>query len=202
MTLKNYRTLVKAAPDEVKQELVLTYVDLDPNSDTKTIRNMMTKSLEDELIEVVIKYDKAGVLEQEIKKGHGQLHSMISNLENLGRFTPINVLAIGHLALFEISISRMTKLPFNNVRKLVRDVSGLGLKAIYKKAGLPESMFAAVQLVCHVLQELEDEYTQKGKDYERLDAFDILHKMESYGSGLYIESIGYFTNILKRQIDS
>jgi uncharacterized protein (DUF2336 family) len=91
---------------------------------------------------------------------------------------PINALCIGNLKLFEISIARKVEAPVANIRTLIRDTSNTGLKAIYKRAGLPDDFYEAVAMLTSTLRELEGLLRGKGIHICRQSAEMIIRRIK------------------------
>jgi uncharacterized protein (DUF2336 family) len=97
-----------------------------------------------------------------------ELKHLIEQLYRKERLTPsllLRALCMGDLNFFERAIARLADLPLQNVRLLVHDQSGLGLKPLCERAALPARLFpafaAAVELV------VETDYDGDRNDRER-----------------------------------
>lgn len=86
-----------------------------------------------------------------------EVQAMVNQLHQNGRLTPsiiLTALCRGNFNFFEISLAKMADIPTTNARKLINDKGALGFRSLYKKAGLPESMFDACRLLLEVLRDL------------------------------------------------
>ena len=74
------------------------------------------------------------------------VEALVSQLMANGRLTPsiiLRALCVGDLSFFETALSVLSKIPLANARMLIYDEGDLGLKSLYAKAGLPQSVYAA-----------------------------------------------------------
>ena len=97
------------------------------------------------------------------------LSRMIEQLHCNGRLTPslvLRSLCSGDLMFFETALARLARISPMNARILIHDGGELGLKSIYTKASLPESLLPAVQIALEVL----DDTGFQERDFDR-DSF-------------------------------
>ena len=97
------------------------------------------------------------------------LSRMVEQLHCNGRLTPslvLRSLCTGDLMFFETAMARLARVSPMNARILIHDGGELGLKSIYTKAGLPESLFPAVRIAMEVL----DDTGFQERDFDR-DSF-------------------------------
>jgi len=69
------------------------------------------------------------------------------------RLTPtmlLRALCEGQVRFFEDSLAMMAKVPPRNVTTLLRDAGPFGLKALYRRAGLPPKMYRAFRAAVNV----------------------------------------------------
>jgi uncharacterized protein (DUF2336 family) len=80
---------------------------------------------------------------------------LVRHLRATGQLTAgliLRALLSGHLELFEAALAELSELPLARVSALLHDRGGASLEALLKRAGLPESTFAAFRValdVCH-----------------------------------------------------
>lgn len=86
-----------------------------------------------------------------------QFRKLMDTLKVSEELIPVSALCMGNLHIFEITVARLTKTPVLNVRLLVEDESNNGFKALYMRAGLPESLYDATEVLIEVLREIKDE---------------------------------------------
>ncbi len=73
-----------------------------------------------------------------------------------GRLSPsviLRSLCMGDLAFFEASLAALSRIPILNARILIHDEGPLGLQAIYRRARLPENMYAAFRVAVDVVRQ-------------------------------------------------
>jgi uncharacterized protein (DUF2336 family) len=80
---------------------------------------------------------------------------LVRHLRATGQLTAgliMRALLSGHLELFEAALAELSELPLPRVSALLHDRGGASLQALLRRAGLPESTFAAFRValdVCH-----------------------------------------------------
>ncbi len=114
--------------------------------------------------------------------GDDDLEKLVRHMRKQGRLTPsiiVRALCMGDLSFFEASMAELVNLPLVNVRQLIHDSGKLGLKAIYEKTGLPESLFTAVRAAVDVATEME--YDGEPNDRERYSRRMIERILTQYG---------------------
>jgi len=85
-----------------------------------------------------------------------EVRPLVRHLRESGQLTPglvLRALLSGHVLLFEEALAELSGLPLRRVVALVHDRPGAGMRALYDKAGLPASMFAAVRAALETMQE-------------------------------------------------
>ncbi|RAI45709.1 DUF2336 domain-containing protein [Rhodoplanes roseus] len=78
--------------------------------------------------------------------GEGEGASLVRHLRQSGQLTAgliLRALLSGNIALFEEALAELADLPLRRVRLLVHDKTGVGFRAVFSRAGLPSSTFAA-----------------------------------------------------------
>jgi uncharacterized protein (DUF2336 family) len=84
--------------------------------------------------------------------------ALVRQLHAAGRLTASLVLravCMGNLRFFEHAVAALANLPLINVRLLVHDSGGLGLKTAWAKAGLPGAFLPAVRAALDVVAQTE-----------------------------------------------
>lgn len=87
-----------------------------------------------------------------------QLWELVTKLHERGRLTPsiiLRAICMGDLQFFETAITVQTGLPIDNVVRLIYDPGSLGIQAICKKAGLPDTSHIAVVAALKIASERE-----------------------------------------------
>jgi uncharacterized protein (DUF2336 family) len=89
--------------------------------------------------------------------GAGDAVALASHLKNEGRLTPgliLRSLLTGEPALAEAAFADLSGLPLSRAAHLLHDRRGSGLRALYRKAGLPESLLPAFVAAVSALHEV------------------------------------------------
>jgi uncharacterized protein (DUF2336 family) len=84
------------------------------------------------------------------------MSGLVQHLRATGQLTAgliLRALLSGNLELFDSSLAELSGLPRARVSALVHDRGGASLHALLRRAGLPESTFAAFQMALEVSQE-------------------------------------------------
>ena len=85
------------------------------------------------------------------------VQALVDQMHASSRLTPsiiITALCRGNFTFFEVSLAKLAGIPSGNARKLIHDKGDLGYKAIYDKAGLPQSIYEASRLVLNVMRDM------------------------------------------------
>jgi uncharacterized protein (DUF2336 family) len=83
------------------------------------------------------------------------MQGLVRHLRATGQLTAgliLRALLSGNLELFNYALAELSDLPLSRVASLLHDRGGASLHALLKRAGLPESTFAAFRValeVCH-----------------------------------------------------
>jgi uncharacterized protein (DUF2336 family) len=78
-----------------------------------------------------------------------EMHGLVQHLRVTGQLTAgliLRSLLSGHLELFDAALAELAGLPRARVSALLQDCGGASLHALLRRAGLPESTFAAFQV--------------------------------------------------------
>lgn len=130
------------------------------------------------------------------------LEKLIHQLHQNGRLTPsiiLRALCMGDIDFFEAAIAILISVSLVNARKVIHDSGPLGLKAVFQKAGLPESYFPAARAAIDVAREME--YDGGENDRERYSRRMIERILTQYGDlGVDFES-GDLEYLLKKMGD-
>lgn len=114
---------------------------------------------------------------------------------------PIYALCVGNFNLFEICMARITKVPVLNIRTLLLDESNKGFNVLYQRAGLPQNLYAATEVLLEVMRELKDELVHGGIKLSKQSANRILGnlmmRVEDKGG---VENIDYIVTLLKHNM--
>jgi uncharacterized protein (DUF2336 family) len=83
--------------------------------------------------------------------------TLISHLRETGQLTAglvLRSLLSGNIDFFEFALAELTGLPARRVAALVHDRRGAGFKAVYERAGLPESVYPAFRAAIEAMHEI------------------------------------------------
>ena len=171
------------------------------SSEVASLKFMGMRSIDNELMDLVDDLEREKKLEQALHPVHGMLTQLLDGMEQLGKLTPISALAMGHLTLFEISLSRLTGVPHHNVHKLAQDSEG-GLTALYEKAQLPPKLFDAIKFVVEVIREMNKEAEETGMPKAREDLNVMIKNIINQSKGKKIKNLAHFISIVRHHIES
>ena len=90
-----------------------------------------------------------------LKTSDKQLVGLLKHLGDTGKLSPFTALCMGDWHLFEVSMSRLARVPLKNVKILLSEKGEEGFHGLYTKSELPESMTEAVGLAVKAMLELE-----------------------------------------------
>jgi uncharacterized protein (DUF2336 family) len=82
--------------------------------------------------------------------------ALIRHLRESGQLTAgmvLRALLSGNIELFEEALAELSDMPIARVSALVHDRRGTGFRALYQKAGLPESTYAAFREAVEAMRE-------------------------------------------------
>jgi uncharacterized protein (DUF2336 family) len=126
------------------------------------------------------------------------IEKLVEQLHTFRRLTPsiiLTSLCRGNLYFFEASLAQLSSIPIRNAQVLIHDKGGLGFKALYAKAALPDKFFMA----CKELLEVVAAFRRKnsvltGADYANAVIQDLLAKT----SGRHIENLSYIVALIRQ----
>jgi len=170
----------------------------DKSREAATIKFLGAKTTDEELTRLMNYLEENSSFATELHNKNSRLAGMIESLEISGKLTPFTALCMGSMSLFEITLARLAKISIYNAKKLTADESGRGLKALYEKAGLPVSMYNAVQLVINVIKGIDKEKAEvkkRLKTPEHLASY-MLEKIMTLAEGHEIDNLNYFLGMI------
>jgi uncharacterized protein (DUF2336 family) len=89
--------------------------------------------------------EKATVILAAVSPGH-EIRPLVRHLRESGQLTAglvLRALLSGNVELFVQALAELSDLPYMRVSALVHDARGTGFRALYRRAGLPESTYPA-----------------------------------------------------------
>lgn len=143
--------LAKEVSEQTREEATIALINEEDSLGLKTTQE-----------EIVLKYDeenKKNNLSVAVKNKIVKADQLVNHLYNQGRLTHsivIRSLCEGNLTFFESGISRLAGVPTMNARKLIRDENKNAFEALCRRAKIPVSILAALNvMVIFVLKEEE-----------------------------------------------
>jgi uncharacterized protein (DUF2336 family) len=91
--------------------------------------------------------------------------ALIGHLRTTGQLTVgliLRAMLSGNVALFEDALSDLSGLPRSRVQGIIRSRSASGFRALYERAGLPESTYPAFREAIEALREMQNAYEPGG----------------------------------------
>ncbi len=132
------------------------------------------------------------------KHSHHDAEKLVDQLRAFGRLTPsiiLTSLCRGNLYFFETSLARLSNIPARNAQLLIHDKGGLGFKALYTKADLPDKFFPACKLLLEVVADAKrGERQLTGGAY----ANDVVQKLLAKASGKNIDNLSYIIALIRQ----
>ncbi len=126
--------------------------------DHLVIHHELPDSLADDLVLQIRERATLGLLSE--NSDENDVGTLVAALARNGRLTPsilLRAVCVGDLNFFEAALAHMSGISVLNARKLIHDKGSLGLKSLYDKCGLPDSLFTAYRIALDVLVETEKE---------------------------------------------
>lgn len=130
-----------------------------------------------------------------------QVTELVEQLYDTHRLTPsiiLTALCRGNFTFFEYSLAKMAGIPSDNARKLINDKGELGFKSLYKKAGLPDSMFEACRLVLDVMREMHEKSDIRPGSIHYANR--AVEKILMYADGQEIENLAYIIALIRQNV--
>lgn len=154
-----------AGSNNVKQAMVLR--EMLPLSVAERMVTMVSKALQSHLVKahdlapataanIVLMSREHAIIRLSVGASDEELRHMIAQMHRNGRLTPsvmLRALCTGDIAFFEAALAVRSDVSVDNAQILIHDPSRRGLAAIYKRAGMPEALFATVRAAVDVVDE-------------------------------------------------
>jgi len=122
------------------------------------------------------------------------VEKLVDQLRVFGRLTPsiiLTSLCRGNLYFFETSLARLSNVPVRNAQLLIHDKGGLGFKALYGKAGLPDKFFLACQLLLNTVAEM-----QRAK--QPINSNVLVQNLIGQSAGKNIDNLSYIIALIRQ----
>lgn len=123
-----------------------------------------------------------------------EIDKLIEQLYAFGRLNPsiiLTSLCRGNLYFFEASLARLSSVPVKNARILIHDKGGMGFRALYAKAGLPESFMTAARLLLQVVATLK----RAGKPF---DSNTLAQTLIAASATEPVENLSYILALIRQ----
>lgn len=91
-------------------------------------------------------------------KGMEAIKPLVQQMHREGRLNAsiiMTALCQGYLNFVRVAVAKLADIPVQNATKLLSDSGDLGVRAIYTRTQMPESMYSAVRLLLYIAHELE-----------------------------------------------
>jgi len=154
----------------------------------------------DDLIDLINTLETNGQLEQALDPLHGKLTFILNELEPIGQFVPISAIALGNKTMFQICMSRITGVKYSNISKLVTDLD-TGLKALFQRAALPESLYEAIRFAIYVINKMDEEAQKFGTPKAREDLHEFIKQIITQSKGKKIRNLSSIISIVRKHIE-
>lgn len=107
---------------------------------------------------------------------------LVEHLAQHKRLTPsivLRALCMGDLLFFEASLAKLAGISLENAQRLIYDQGKRGFEALYKKAGLPPSLYPAMRAAIDIFGTMD--YDGGLNDRERFSRRMIERILTQYG---------------------
>jgi uncharacterized protein (DUF2336 family) len=166
-----------ANSDNVKEAMVLR--ETLPITVAERMVTMVSKALQAHLVNahalapataanIVMTSREHAIIRLSLGASDEELRHMVAQMHRNGRLTPslvLRALCTGDIAFFEAAMAAKSDVPLDNAQILIHEPSRRGLKALYRKAAMPEALFLAIQAAVDVVDELQ--FDGEPRDLER-----------------------------------
>lgn len=122
------------------------------------------------------------------------VEKLVDQLQAFGRLTPsiiLTSLCRGNLYFFETSLARLSNIPIRNAQLLIHDKGGLGFKALYAKAGLPEKFLIPSRMLLEIVAE-------NSRNGQPQIANQLAQRLIQKAGGQNIENLSYLLALIRQ----
>ena len=123
------------------------------------------------------------------------LAALVRQIKDNGRLTAslvLRAICMGNLGFFEHALASLAVIPVRNARMLIHEVSGAGLRALWAKGHLPETMLPAIRAAVAVVDQTEFDLGGDGAErYSRRILERVLTQYETFGVEFEVEDLEY-----------
>ena len=135
--------LISVVSDSLKKQLV------DKHNVTSKIVDDVIRNTRERAIVALTNCDNLEDVEQLVKH--------LVRDKRLSASILLRALCMGYLNFFEMGLAELGKVPVKNVRILIHDSSGEGLRSVMKKAKISDGLFSYFRIALSVIQETVQE---------------------------------------------
>ena len=143
-----------ADSDRVKRAMVLR--DVLPITVSERLATLVSRELQQHLVKthalspeaaanIVLAAREQAIIRLSVGSSDDELQRMVTQMQHNGRLTPtlmLRALCTGDIAFFEAALAVKGDVPLENAQRLIHDSSRQGFAALYRKAALPQALFA------------------------------------------------------------
>ena len=130
-----------------------------------------------------------------IRSADAHNKKMLADLDRAGKLMPLTALSTCNYQMFELAMSRLARVPINNVRILIYDHGETGLKRLCQQAGLPEKLFAVISIAVRALQSFEGEFMNQHRP--SIKPKDMLERIKLLTGENKIDYLDFFISLMK-----
>lgn len=134
-----------------------------------------------------------------MRSSDAQIKKLLKDLSDSGKLPPFSALAMGNYGMFEISLSRLARIPLYNVRILLNDGNEKSFRALYQKAHLPEILADAMLIAVRAVQMLEASFAHAKLKMLSYPAADIIERMEIVAKDKKIDYLDFMISLIQHQ---
>jgi uncharacterized protein (DUF2336 family) len=124
-----------------------------------------------------------------------ELMRVLHHMDGSNKVTPFSALSMANLELFEVSLSRLLRVPVRNIKILLADDGGL--RRTYEAAELPEFLFEATELTVHALLKINKDNAKAGIK-EPCTPYQLMQYMRELAAGKEIDGIDYIYALMQQ----
>lgn len=128
-----------------------------------------------------------------------EIEALVHQMYEGERLSPsliMTALCRGHLDFVRAAIARLASIPTHNATKLLSDRGELGVRAIYTRTQMPESMYGAVSLLLGVAHDLEDAGIKPGT---QAYANAAVERLMYHPHAKDVENLPYIMALIRQQ---
>lgn len=130
--------------------------------------------------------------------GLDEIEQLVAQMADENRLTPsivMSALCRGYLNFFRSAMARLANVPTHNAAKLLGDKGDLGVRAVYMRSGLPDSMYEAVRLLLQVAHLLEGGDAKPGTS---LYANRMVERLLALAQDQEVENLPYVMALIRQ----